>query len=352
VIDLPVPDASFHKFKDVYFITDLMETDLHKVIYSKQALSIDHVQYFLYQMLCALKYIHSTSVLHRDLKPSNVLLNSNCDLKICDFGLSRGMDEGRAASANDNNLTEYVVTRWYRAPEIMLSCQEYSKAIDVWSLGCIFGEMLLRKPLFPGSDYIHQLRLITSFVGTPKSAQDIWFVTNDKARKFMLGLPRQLPANLTKKFPSADENAIDLVRRMLILDPNERLTVDEALSHPFLESVRDPAFETVAKGEVEWHDIEEAELTKRNLQELIWRDVQVFHPNSSPTIEGDLPSEGNSASELKQTTAATAAAPPDNMAPVESAAPQNPVLAAATGTGNDAVMDKENNPALSSAKAV
>jgi len=91
-------------------------------------------------MLCALKYLHSTSVLHRDLKPSNILLNANCDLKLCDFGLSRGLN-GENEGGTDNNLTEYVVTRWYRAPEIMLSCQEYSKAIDVWSLGCIFGEV-------------------------------------------------------------------------------------------------------------------------------------------------------------------------------------------------------------------
>jgi mitogen-activated protein kinase 1/3 len=137
----PVPD-----FDDVYIISELMDTDLHRVIYSRQKLTEDHVQFFLYQMLCALKYMHSAQVLHRDLKPSNILLNSNCDLKICDFGLSRGLNTGQEV----NDLTEYVVTRWYRAPEIMLSCQDYSTAIDVWSLGCIFGEMLGRKPLFPG----------------------------------------------------------------------------------------------------------------------------------------------------------------------------------------------------------
>jgi mitogen-activated protein kinase 1/3 len=111
VIDI-LPPPSLHEFEDVYIVTDLMETDLHRVIYSRQALTDDHIQYFLYQILCALKYIHSADVLHRDLKPSNILLNSNCDLKICDFGLARGVmpedDESEQAGAN---LTEYVVTR-------------------------------------------------------------------------------------------------------------------------------------------------------------------------------------------------------------------------------------------------
>ena len=111
-----------------------------------------------------MKYIHSCKVLHRDLKPSNLLVNSNCDLKICDFGLARGVDfseeEGRAETML---LTEYVVTRWYRAPEIMLACHEYSYPIDVWSVGCIFAELILRKPLFPGDDYIDQVRQICSY---------------------------------------------------------------------------------------------------------------------------------------------------------------------------------------------
>lgn len=161
LIDMMPPNVScLENFNDVYLVTDLMETDLHRIIYSKQKLSSDHVQYFIYQLLRGLKYIHSCKVLHRDLKPSNLLVNSNCDLKICDFGLARGidfpMDDGRAETML---LTEYVVTRWYRAPEIMLACHEYSFPVDVWSVGCIFAELILRKPLFPGDDYIDQVRL-------------------------------------------------------------------------------------------------------------------------------------------------------------------------------------------------
>lgn len=127
---------------------ELMETDMHRVIRT-QDLSDDHCQYFIYQTLRALKAMHSANVLHRDLKPSNLLLNANCDLKVCDFGLARS-----AASTEDNSgfMTEYVATRWYRAPEIMLTFKEYTKAIDVWSVGCILAEMLNGKPLFPGKD--------------------------------------------------------------------------------------------------------------------------------------------------------------------------------------------------------
>ena len=164
ITDMMPPLArSVEDFNDVYIVTELMETDLHRIIYSKQSLSIDHVQYFLYQVLRALKYMHSANVLHRDLKPSNLLVNSNCDLKVCDFGLARGIsaahdDEHEAGNGGSMLLTEYVVTRWYRAPEIMLACHEYSKPSDVWSVGCIFAELLGRKPFFPGDDYIDQVR--------------------------------------------------------------------------------------------------------------------------------------------------------------------------------------------------
>lgn len=111
------------------------------------------LQYFLYQILRGLKYIHSANVIHRDLKPSNLLLNANCDLKICDFGLAR-------LSAENEFMTEYVVTRWYRAPELLLNSSDYTAAIDVWSVGCIYMELMNRKPLFPGKDQMHQMRLL------------------------------------------------------------------------------------------------------------------------------------------------------------------------------------------------
>ena len=163
IVDMMPPMMRYvDDFKDVYIVSELMETDLYRIIYSKQSLSLDHVQYFIYQVLRALKYIHSANVLHRDLKPSNLLVNSNCDLKVCDFGLARGVldsDQMRDTSKQQVMLTEYVVTRWYRAPEIMLACHEYDKPVDVWSTGCILAELLARKPYFPGEDYIDQVSL-------------------------------------------------------------------------------------------------------------------------------------------------------------------------------------------------
>ena len=162
IVDMMPPMMRYvDDFKDVYIVSELMETDLYRIIYSKQSLSLDHVQYFIYQVLRALKYIHSANVLHRDLKPSNLLVNSNCDLKVCDFGLARGVldNDQMRDSTKRPLLTEYVVTRWYRAPEIMLACHEYDKPVDVWSTGCILAELLARKPFFPGEDYIDQVSI-------------------------------------------------------------------------------------------------------------------------------------------------------------------------------------------------
>ena len=168
ITDIMVSPALTRDFKDVYIVCELMECDLDRIVSSSQSLSDAHIQYFVYQILRGLLYIHSANVLHRDLKPSNLLVNANCDLKICDFGLARGMDqESTADTADAGDMTEYVVTRWYRAPEIMLAVKQYGPAIDMWSAGCIFGELMSRKPLFPGNDYIHELKIICDVVGSP-----------------------------------------------------------------------------------------------------------------------------------------------------------------------------------------
>ncbi|CAB1349123.1 unnamed protein product, partial [Coregonus sp. 'balchen'] len=139
-----------------------MQSDLHKIIVSPQPLSSDHVKVFLYQILRGLKYLHSAGILHRDIKPGNLLVNSNCVLKICDFGLARveELDESR-------HMTQEVVTQYYRAPEILMGSHHYSNAIDIWSIGCIFAELLGRRILFQAQSPIQQLDLITDLLGTP-----------------------------------------------------------------------------------------------------------------------------------------------------------------------------------------
>jgi serine/threonine protein kinase len=105
-----------------------------------------------------LKYLHSAGVIHRDLKPSNILVNENCDLKICDFGLAR---------IQESHMTGYVSTRYYRAPEIMLTWRKYTEKVDMWSAGCIFAELFLGEPLFPGTNHINQFCVITDLLGNP-----------------------------------------------------------------------------------------------------------------------------------------------------------------------------------------
>jgi len=276
ILDIfPPPSYMKREIDDVYIVSDLMETDLHKIIYSRQPLSVDHAQYFVYQILRALKFMHSAKVIHRDLKPSNLLCNSNCDLKICDLGLARGLKEKEKAEGAE--LTEYVVTRWYRAPEVMLACQEYAYAIDVWGVGCIFAELLARKPIFPGEDYVDQIRVICDKIGKPAS-DDLSFVTSEKARKFIQALPEKENC-LQKIFPQIDSEAVDLLSKMLVFNPAKRIAVNEALKHPFMASLHAPEDEPVAEQEFSF-SYENETVSKEKLQDLMWNEVLHFHPDA------------------------------------------------------------------------
>ncbi|KAG6408344.1 hypothetical protein SASPL_131349 [Salvia splendens] len=181
---------------------------------------MDHENYFLYQILRGLKYIHSANVLHRDLKPSNLLLNANCDLKICDFGLAR-------VTSETDFMTEYVVT----------SETDYTAAIDIWSVGCIFMELLDWKPLFPGRDHVHQLRLLIELIGTPTEAE--LGLLNENAKRYIRQLPPYRRQSFTEKFPQVNPLAVDLVEKMLTFDPRQWITVEGALAHPYLNSLHD-----------------------------------------------------------------------------------------------------------------
>jgi len=159
---------SLQDFNELYVVSDLMETDLAQIIKSNQVLSDEHIQFFLYQILRGLKYVHSCGILHRDLKPRNLLVNSNCDLKICDFGLARA--NINTLMTPQASLTDYIATRWYRAPEVILSWRQYTSAIDVWSVGCILAELIRRKPLLPAQTEQEQMMMITNLVGKPEAA--------------------------------------------------------------------------------------------------------------------------------------------------------------------------------------
>ncbi|XP_075993119.1 mitogen-activated protein kinase 3 [Genypterus blacodes] len=256
--------------RDVYIVQTLMETDLYKLL-KTQRLSNDHICYFLYQILRGLKYIHSANVLHRDLKPSNLLINTTCDLKICDFGLARIADPEHD---HTGFLTEYVATRWYRAPEIMLNSKGYSKSIDIWSVGCILAEMLSNKPIFPGKHYLDQLNHILSILGSP-SLEDLNCIINTKARNYLQALPRKFKVPWDELFPKADAKALDLLGRMLTFNPIKRISVEEALAHPYLEQYYDPTDEPVAE-EPFTFSMELDDLPKEKLKELIYEETARF----------------------------------------------------------------------------
>jgi mitogen-activated protein kinase 7 len=238
--DMDIVDHA--RYNELYLYEELMEADLHAIIRSGQPLTDAHYQSFIYQILCGLKYIHSANVLHRDLKPGNILVNADCELKICDFGLARGYSD--VAEENAGFMTEYVATRWYRAPEIMLSFQSYSKAIDLWSVGCILAELLGGKPFFKGRDYVDQLNQILHVLGTP-AEPTLCRIGSQRAQDYVRSLPFKAPIPFTSIFPKASGLAIDLLTRLLQFDPADRIDVEHALAHPYLAVWHDPAEEPV-----------------------------------------------------------------------------------------------------------
>lgn len=146
-------EASYDVYKDLYITSELMDSDLRRILNKEGVLDEDQTKYIIYQTFKAIKYLHSACIYHRDIKPANILIDRSCDIKICDFGLARYVDPMR-----DDIKTDYVVTRWYRAPELILS-HDYTYAIDIWSVGCIVAEMLFGKVLFPGKDIKDQVTL-------------------------------------------------------------------------------------------------------------------------------------------------------------------------------------------------
>ncbi|KAI9271232.1 CMGC/MAPK/ERK protein kinase [Helicostylum pulchrum] len=231
---------------EIYLVFGCMDASLHDVIHSQQPLDTVHAQWFMFQLLSGLNYIHKANVIHRDLKPANVLVNKDCDLRICDFGMARSFDQADTASY----LTEYVTTRWYRAPEVMISSQSYSKAIDIWSMGCIFAEILERKVLFQGRDYIDQLHKILGILGLPKDVS-FWDPSESVLAHIHSicttdGLPPPTePVDFHALFPACPAEGIHLLTGLLQLDPSRRLTVEDAFKHPYLSTFADPVEESL-----------------------------------------------------------------------------------------------------------
>ncbi|KPP60638.1 mitogen-activated protein kinase 14A-like [Scleropages formosus] len=242
LLDVFTPATCLEEFNDVYLVTHLMGADLNNIV-KCQKLTDDHVQFLIYQILRGLK----------DLKPSNLAVNEDCELKILDFGLARHTDD---------EMTGYVATRWYRAPEIMLNWMHYNMTVDIWSVGCIMAELLTGRTLFPGTDRIlslpglgetwrsarniDQLKLIMLLVGTP-GPELLMKISSESARNYINSLPHMPKRNFADVFIGANPQAVDLLEKMLVLDTDKRITAAEALAHPYFSQYHDPDDEPEAE---------------------------------------------------------------------------------------------------------
>ncbi|KAK4410825.1 Mitogen-activated protein kinase [Sesamum angolense] len=220
--DIVLP-PSWTGFRHSYVVFELMKSDLHEVIRANEDLTTEQHRFFMYQLLRGLKYIHTANVFHRDLKPKNILANADCKLKICDFGLAR--------VAFNDAPTPIFWTDYFGNRGIVLQSYVCTPAIDIWSIGCIFAEMLAKRPLFCGKSVVHQLDLITDLLGVPKP-EALARIRNEKARRYLSSMKKKKPIPFVKKFPNADPLALRLLERLLAFDPKERPTAEEALADP------------------------------------------------------------------------------------------------------------------------
>eukprot|EP00927_Polykrikos_kofoidii_P079877 TRINITY_DN76707_c0_g1_i1.p1 TRINITY_DN76707_c0_g1~~TRINITY_DN76707_c0_g1_i1.p1 ORF type:complete len:401 (+),score=78.43 TRINITY_DN76707_c0_g1_i1:115-1317(+) len=261
-------------FQDIYIVTELMESDLNRVIYSKQPLSEEHHIYFVHQMLRGLVYLHSAQVVHRDIKPSNMLVNKDCSLKICDFGLARVLQN---LEKYNTETTDYVVTRWYRAPEVVLAASEYTFAIDMWAIGCILAELITRKALFNGLHHFDQIKKIVTLLGFPAEDDMTWM--SQDARSFLERCPHNPPVSWDTVLPDASESALEVVAALLRFNPSKRANVQDALRLKYFEAhfeEEDLEYDT-RESPVDW-SFDDFEPTKRLLQNFIYCECASFHP--------------------------------------------------------------------------
>ncbi|XP_016665685.1 mitogen-activated protein kinase 17-like isoform X2 [Gossypium hirsutum] len=244
------------EFKDIFVVFELMESDLHHVIKINDDLTPEHHQFFLYQLLRGLKYIHTAHVFHRDLKPKNILANADCKLKLCDFGLARV------------SFTDVPSAIFWT----------YTPAVDIWSVGCIFAELITGKPLFPGKNVVDQLDLVTDLLGTP-SAETIARIKNEKARNYLNSLRKKKPIPFSKKFPNTDPLALKLLERLIAFDPNDRPSAEETLADPYFHGLanvdNEPSMQPISKLEFEF---ERRKLSEDDVRELIYREILEYHP--------------------------------------------------------------------------
>ncbi|GMR38542.1 hypothetical protein PMAYCL1PPCAC_08737 [Pristionchus mayeri] len=278
------PQETKENFTDVYLVMEFMQMNLHQAI---ETFRLDHktLSFFIYQILCAVNHLHREGIIHRDLKPSNIVVDAKCNLKVLDFGLARLI-----SSAGDR-MTTYVVTRYYRAPEVVLGLQ-YSEKADVWSIGCIFAEIINQQVLFPGKNSVNQWFEIIKTLGTP--SEEFMAQLPESIQKQVRGLPVEAGHSIEELLPDRNflahsecerahltaSDARRLSSKMLTYDPNERYSVKQALQDPYVrmwfkdEETNAPLSNT----RYNW-DAAEAESSLTKLNTLIFDEIKQFESN-------------------------------------------------------------------------
>lgn len=264
---------------DLYLVFEIIETDL-TVILRKEILQDIHRKYLIYQLVRVVAQLHERHIIHRDIKPANVFVNSDCTIKVGDFGLARTFAANVTPGKAVPDMTEYIATRWYRSPEILVKSAVYSTAMDMWSIGCVVGELLIGKPLFMGSSTANQLSLIINAIGAP-TADDIHSLNADEAKSVIASLPQTKPEPLTEQLADYDAEAVDLIGNLLVFNPSKRLTALQVLQHPYIA-----AFVT----EVDMEEIKNQtplalglpdgqQFSARRYKEHLYENIEAFYRN-------------------------------------------------------------------------
>lgn len=325
ILELHAPPSI--DFEDMYIQTELMDTDLAFIMFkSQQKLTEQHIKHFVFQILRGIQYLHNAGIIHRDLKPQNVLVDKDGEAKVCDLGLARGFnsvrnslqerkkgnDDGDEESRQDlervttpqddgkslqvkKKMTAVVVTRWYRAPEVLFSTGEYSAQIDAWSVGCILAELHGRKILFKGMDeHFDQIQKIIKVLGTPAKT-DIEYLSKDDRKNLQKLLQKSFEPCKKKSwkelYPNATPLALELIEGLLTYNPNKRLTVDDALKSEFFAELEYEE-DSFAGGKIDW-DFDSFEPdNKRQLQNFLYLECAYFHPSILERDQAQLKDRG------------------------------------------------------------
>ncbi|XP_012915135.1 mitogen-activated protein kinase 9 isoform X3 [Mustela nigripes] len=291
LLNVFTPQKTLEEFQDVYLVMELMDANLCQVIH----MELDHerMSYLLYQMLCGIKHLHSAGIIHRDLKPSNIVVKSDCTLKILDFGLAR-------TACTNFMMTPYVVTRYYRAPEVILG-MGYKENVDIWSVGCIMGELVKGCVIFQGTDHIDQWNKVIEQLGTPSA--DFMKKLQPTVRNYVENRPKYPGIKFEELFPDwifpseserdkiKTSQARDLLSKMLVIDPDKRISVDEALRHPYITVWYDPAEAEAPPPQIYDAQLEEREHAIEEWKELIYKEVLDWEERSKNGVVKDQPSD-------------------------------------------------------------